>query len=159
MPDEQINQPEAIHPGPDAADIELGRKRELLARAQLLQTARRRTNLDSCILNPKPGMHYSWVRNDPTEIMGFKARGYEISRTPGKSPKELQTPYRREDGGHRFADVILMQIDEQDWLAQKQVSDFMSRRAVQKKEQDFLGWASRAGLSPQMLSPQQSPQE
>ena len=107
------------------------------------------------IVNPRPGAHYQWARNDPTSRMIEAQKGgqpvlagdddypaYELGLVYDES--DTPTPL---DTTRVYKDVVLMRYPE-DVIAQRRaVEDAASLRAVSEADAEFLHGASPAELA------------
>jgi ribosomal protein S30 len=126
------------------------RKRELLAKVianrehRALMAGKVRPADPKVPLNPKT--RYIWANRNPERIVQFKIQGYEVCKDP-----KVATDWQKEDGTHIYGDLILMEIDQDLWEANKLYSQMKAIEGVEGEEV-FKAFAERAGIPVQITA-------
>jgi len=107
------------------------------------------------IVNPQPGFHYQWVKNDPTARMTEAQKGgrpvhagdqdhpaYELGLVYDES--DSPTPL---DTAQVYKDVVLMRYPEEAIAKRRAENEERALQAVSKADQSYLQGASAAELA------------
>ena len=124
--------------------IELDRKRELLARARINLLNTRDTRK---VTGGKPGKQYVWVNSHSQRIAHFESLGYKVCKDP-----DVQSSWRGEDLGHKVGDLILMEVDKELYDAYKTNAAVSALDAVDNSREEFLNFAAQGGVPVQQVS-------
>ncbi len=79
---------------------------------------------------------YIWINRNDSRIQYFEGLGYTICRDPN-----VRTKWKKEDGEHRWGDVILMEVDKDFKEALEVDSDAKSVEALTGSRQEFIEFA------------------
>lgn len=143
MPSSQPTPPQGqAAPAKPAHQIEQEKKIELLRK---VRQTRQNAHLNHQRVWAKEGelpadKKYVWVNKNESRVVYYQGLGYAICRD-----ERVMTNWRREDGTHQYADLILMDIDRGLWEAMKLDSELRGLEGVEGEDM-FKAFAERAGI-------------
>lgn len=120
-------------------EVEMARKRELLARVRVTRESMLRTFAE--VQGKKPDRDYIWVNVNEHRRTTFEGMGYTVCKDP-----DIKSQWKREDGTHVRGDLILYHVPKElreAWHTEGQL------RAIEDQEGApavFEDYAARAGV-------------
>lgn len=112
-------------------EIELDRKRALLARVKVLRESAIFNR--GAILKGNPAKEYCWVNVKDDRRIYFEGLGWNLCKDP-----DVVTNWKQEDGTHKRADLILYEIDKELHEAMEAYNVLRGLEATEGAEEAFL---------------------
>ncbi len=127
----------------DPAEIELRRKRELLAKIKVI---RERINNNRGMVTGDPAKTYIWVNRDEHRRNYFEGLGYVMCREKDITKPVVKSAWMREDGTHVRGDLILYEIDKDVAEALHMEEAMRALEAIEGPPVEFANFAERHGV-------------
>ncbi len=126
--------------GEDPRQVEMQRKRDLLARVRVLREGN--LNVSNLLRNQSPDFNYVWVFNHPDRVAHFEGMAAELV----KNQDPVESRFKKDDGTHVRGDTILMRMHKDLADAYNAEREIRADEAISGHKQNMTDWAEMNGV-------------